>query len=248
MAPSGRRVDGLSQVAMGSSEMVRFGLQFQATGTWKEVKVTLSHKQLETFVWIQTKGRKKQRDFFSPAAKIRPGYAPGVPLTSASISEGSVLSGEVIKLKMCHRLRAQVTQRATPPSSPPPRLPGRSPAEDPPPAPPHCQSSEVSKAAPATSTVQFFVCKYSSKEKLEMKSPATKRPLWKEHESHTMTVLYPQLTEKGTKQKRQRHCLNGQGSFPDGVKGNTLKLECYILKLESFKSISHYIITRYKIF
>lgn len=50
MAPSGRRVDGLSQVAMGSSEMVRFGLQFQATGTWKEVKVTLSHKQLETFV------------------------------------------------------------------------------------------------------------------------------------------------------------------------------------------------------
>ena len=179
MAPSGRRVDGLSHVAMGSSEMVRFALQFQATGTWKEVKVTLSHKQLETFVWIQTKGRKKQRDFLSPAAKICPGSAPGVPLTLASISEVSFLSGEVIRLKMCHRHGAQVTKRATPPSSSPPGLPGGSPAEDPPPAPPYCQSSEVSEAAPVTSTVQFFVSKYISKEKLEMKSPATKRALVK---------------------------------------------------------------------
>ena len=58
-----------------------------------------------------------------------------------------------------------------------------------------------------------------------------------------MTVLYPQLTEKGKKQKRQRDCLNGQGSFPDGVKGNTLmKLECYILKL-AMKVLSPYHIT-----
>ena len=61
-----------------------------------------------------------------------------------------------------------------------------------------------------------------------------------------MTVLYPQPTEKGKKQKRQRDCLNGQGSFPDGVK-SLMKLERYILKPESFKPISHYIIRRYKI-
>ena len=56
-----------------------------------------------------------------------------------------------------------------------------------------------------------------------------------------MTVLYPQPTEKGKKQKRQRDCLNGQGTFPDGVK-TWMKLEHYILKLET-KVLSLYHIT-----
>lgn len=113
-----------------------------------------------------------------------------------------------------------ITTSCTPwliPSSRPPLLP----------SPPCLQSSKVREVTSATSTAQFFVSKYSAKEKLKMKSCATKWPLWRKHQSHTMNALYHLLMGKGKIQKRQRDCLNGQVSFPDSVKENTL------MKLES---------------
>ena len=125
MAPSGRRVDGLCHLAMGSSEMVRFGLQGQATGMWKEVSVGTQSQTTWNFYMNPNKRKRKAKRFFSAAVKIWLGPVPGLPLlTLASVGRVSFPSGEVIKLQMCLRHGAQVTKRAIPPPSPHPTLPG----------------------------------------------------------------------------------------------------------------------------